>query len=39
MDVLYPGTQAFMDEFGGPLRAIGGNIDIPLPPGTGDEGR
>ena len=26
-----------MDEFGGP-QAIGGNIDIPLPPGTGDEG-
>ena len=33
---LYPGT-GFMDEFGGP-QAIGGNIDIPLPPGTGDEG-
>ena len=26
-----------MDEFGGP-QAIGANIDIPLPPGTGDEG-
>ena len=26
-----------MDEFGGP-QAVGGNIDIPLPPGTGDEG-
>ena len=33
---LYPGT-GFMDEFGGP-QAIGANIDIPLPPGTGDEG-
>ena len=33
---LYPGT-GFMDEFGGP-QAIGSNIDIPLPPGTGDEG-
>ena len=32
---LYPGT-GFMDEFGGP-QAIGANIDIPLPPGTGDE--
>ena len=33
---LYPGT-GFMDEFGGP-QAIGANIDIPLPPSTGDEG-
>lgn len=33
---LYPGT-GFMDEFGGP-QAIGANIDIPLPPGTGNEG-
>lgn len=33
---LYPGT-GFMDEFGGP-QAVGANIDIPLPPGTGDEG-
>ncbi len=33
---LYPGT-GFMDEFGGP-QAIGGTINIPLPPGTGDEG-
>lgn len=33
---LYPGT-GFMDEFGGP-QAIGANINIPLPPGTGDEG-
>ena len=33
---LYPGT-GFMDEFGGP-QAIGANIDIPLSPGTGDEG-
>ena len=33
---LYPGT-GFMDEFGGP-QAIGANIDIPLPPETGDEG-
>lgn len=33
---LYPGT-GFVDEFGGP-QAIGANIDIPLPPGTGDEG-
>ena len=33
---LYPGT-GFMDEFGGP-QAIGANIDIPPPPGTGDEG-
>lgn len=33
---LYPGT-GFMDAFGGP-QAIGGNVNIPLPPGTGDEG-
>lgn len=33
---LYPGT-GFMDEFGGP-NAYGYNINIPLPPGTGDEG-
>lgn len=33
---LYPGT-GFMDEFGGP-QAIGGTINIPLPPNTGDEG-
>ncbi len=33
---LYPGT-GFMEEFGGP-QAVGGNINIPLPPGTGDEG-
>ena len=33
---LYPGT-GFMDEFGGP-QAVGSNIDIPLPPNTGDEG-
>lgn len=33
---LYPGT-GFMDEFGGP-QAIGSNINIPLPPNTGDEG-
>lgn len=33
---LYPGT-GFMDEFGGP-QAIGANVNIPLPPGTGDEG-
>ena len=32
---LYPGT-GFQDEFGGP-QAIGSNINIPLPPGTGDE--
>jgi len=33
---LYPGT-GFMPEFGGP-QAIGANVNIPLPPGTGDEG-
>lgn len=33
---LYPGT-GFMQEFGGP-QAVGSNINIPLPPGTGDEG-
>lgn len=33
---LYPGT-GFTDEFGGP-QAIGANINIPLPPYTGDEG-
>ena len=33
---LYPGT-GFMDEFGGP-QAVGANVNIPLPPGTGDEG-
>lgn len=33
---LYPGT-GFMPEFGGP-QAIGSNVNIPLPPGTGDEG-
>lgn len=33
---LYPGT-GFQSEFGGP-QAIGSNINIPLPPGTGDEG-
>lgn len=33
---LYPGT-GFPDEFGGP-SAYGYNINIPLPPGTGDEG-
>lgn len=33
---LYPGT-GFIDEFGGP-NAYGYNINIPLPPGTGDEG-
>lgn len=33
---LYPGT-GFLDEFGGP-GAYGYNINIPLPPGTGDEG-
>lgn len=33
---LYPGT-GFMNEFGGP-QAIGSNINIPLPPNTGDEG-
>lgn len=33
---LYPGT-GFIDEFGGP-SAIGYNINIPLPPETGEEG-
>lgn len=33
---LYPGTGA-IDEFGGP-GAYGYNINIPLPPETGDEG-
>lgn len=33
---LYPGT-GFIDEFGGP-GAIGYNINVPLPPGTGQEG-
>ena len=33
---LYPGT-GFIDEFGGP-GAYGYNINIPLPPGTGEEG-
>ena len=33
---LYPGT-GFMDEAGGPL-ALGTTINIPLPPGTTDEG-
>ncbi|MCS7232508.1 MAG: histone deacetylase [Synergistetes bacterium] len=33
---LYPGT-GFPDELGGPA-AIGYNINIPLPPGTGEEG-
>ncbi|WP_028257194.1 histone deacetylase family protein [Veillonella montpellierensis] len=33
---LYPGT-GFMNEFGGP-QAIGATVNIPLPPGTGDEG-
>ncbi len=33
---LYPGT-GFMDEFGGP-SGYGYNINIPLPPGTGNEG-
>ncbi len=33
---LYPGT-GFIPTFGGP-QAIGSNINIPLPPGTGDEG-
>lgn len=33
---LYPGT-GFIDEFGGPA-AMGYNINIPLPPGTGEEG-
>lgn len=33
---LYPGTGS-LDELGGP-GAFGYNINIPLPPGTGDEG-
>lgn len=33
---LYPGT-GFIDELGGP-NAYGYNINIPLPPNTGDEG-
>lgn len=33
---LYPGT-GFMDESGGPL-ALGTTINVPLPPGTTDEG-
>ncbi len=33
---LYPGS-GFMSELGGP-QAIGRNVNIPLPPGTGDEG-
>lgn len=33
---LYPGTGA-MDEFGGP-SAYGYNVNIPLPPQTGEEG-
>ena len=33
---LYPGS-GFMEELGGP-NAFGRNINIPLPPGTGDEG-
>jgi acetoin utilization deacetylase AcuC-like enzyme len=33
---LFPGT-GFVDEFGGPA-AYGYNINIPLPPGTGEEG-
>lgn len=33
---LYPGT-GFLDEFGGP-GGYGYNINIPLPPGTGEEG-
>lgn len=33
---LYPGT-GFIDEFGGP-GGYGYNINIPLPPGTGEEG-
>lgn len=33
---LFPGT-GFVDEFGGP-GAIGYNINVPLPPGTGEEG-
>ena len=37
MDVLYILVQALWMNLGRP-QAIGGNIDIPLPPGTGDEG-
>ncbi|MGE5454443.1 MAG: histone deacetylase [Methylocystaceae bacterium] len=33
---LYPGT-GFMEEMGGPL-ALGTTINVPLPPGTTDEG-
>ena len=33
---LYPGT-GFFDEFGGP-GGYGYNLNIPLPPGTGEEG-
>lgn len=33
---LYPGT-GFIEDFGGP-DAYGYNINIPLPPGTGEEG-
>jgi len=33
---LYPGS-GFLDEFGGP-GGYGYNINIPLPPGTGEEG-
>lgn len=33
---LFPGT-GFVNEFGGP-GAIGYNINVPLPPGTGEEG-
>lgn len=33
---LFPGT-GHMDEFGGP-SAYGYNVNIPLPPGTGDQG-
>lgn len=33
---LFPGT-GFIEEFGGP-GAIGYNVNIPLPPGTGEEG-
>src|SRR5699024_3983684 len=33
---LYPGT-GHIDEFGGPA-GYGYNVNIPLPPGTGDEG-
>ncbi len=33
---LYPGT-GFIDDFGGPA-AYGYNVNIPLPPGTGEEG-